>query len=50
MNMTDGAPWGFGRSTTGWVGTRVSWAWRAPGRSGLRFGDCAAAPAGLNGG
>lgn len=50
MNMTDGALWGLGRSTTGWVGAWVSRAWRALGRAGLRFGDCVAAPAGLNGG
>lgn len=49
-NMADGALWGFGRSTSGWVGAWVSWAWRALGRAGLRFDDCVAAPAGLNGG
>ncbi len=47
-NMSDGALWGFGRSTSGWVGAWVSCAWL--GRAGLRFGDCVAAPAGLNGG
>lgn len=32
------------------AGASVSRAWRAPGRAGLCFGDCAAAPAELNGG
>lgn len=49
-DVTDGALWGLGRSTTGWVGAWVSRAWRALARAGLRFGDCVAAPAGLNGG
>lgn len=37
----------FGRSTTGWVGAWLSWALVG---SGLRLGDCVAAPAGLDGG
>lgn len=41
----DGALRGFGRSTSGWAG-----AWRALSCAGLSFGDCVAAPAGLNGG
>lgn len=49
-NRTDESQWGLGQSTSSWVGAWVSWARRAPCRAGLRFGDCVAAPAGLNGG
>lgn len=46
-NTTDRALWSFGRSTSGWVGVWVSWAWWA---LGCVWVTCVAAPAGLNGG
>lgn len=49
-NGTDGSLWGSGRRISGWVGRWVSQTRRALCLAGSSFGDCVAAPAGLNGG